>query len=112
MGAGSQWDTKTRRKTMQGNPVRYLDPNELIWEAPPKSKNDKAREARERWSQIAATLKGNPYEWAIITVREQRGAVDKTAATARLGADYEVTSRSVGVETRLYARYAPKGGNG
>lgn len=92
-------------------PVRHLDEHELIWEAPAKSKQDKDRESRERWLRITAALKEKPFEWAVIAIKEQRGQLNKAEAIARLGTEYEVTSRSVGAETRLYARYTPKGGN-
>jgi hypothetical protein len=80
----------------------------LRWEEPPARRNGVVRD----WVAIAADLKAQPGEWAIIAVcvnqplagQTARQVRDSSYAALRDGR-YEAKARSVDGEHRVYARY-------
>ena len=92
---------------MRPTTVEYLDENQLVWDEPPMSKREIANLARERWLRVVAALKERPGEWAIVARKPTRQHLNTGSVVERLGPDFQVASRVVDGEGRLYARYNP-----
>lgn len=64
------------------------------------------------WATIAGRLRSRPGEWAVVVLCKTGNNAAVTARHIRLGkyrdlpvGEYEATSRTVGSEYRVYARY-------
>lgn len=89
---------------------------EVRWEDPPPARG--TRQARSRWHRIAAELRANPGQWAVVATYPSMSArstavkinAGKVAAMRPAG-HWEACTRTVEGETRIYARYVG-GGSG
>jgi hypothetical protein len=85
-------------------PITYFDSNEIVWEAPPRSRKEIAQEREDRWARIYKTLRDHPNEWAVIAVKPGPSA-NVEPFKFKFGPEFDVTTRRMGSETRIYARY-------
>lgn len=85
----------------------------LRWEDPPSCRRTGAASPRVNWPLIAAALRANPNQWAIVCVAAERASAARTANRIKVGriqslypvGAYEAKARTVGGECRVYARY-------
>ena len=87
--------------------------DEIVWEAPPPSRQGQGGGRPSRMDPLAAALRTRPGEWALayqceasnVASRRMYGITRGIAASFRPAGAFEATSRKVDGEYRVYARY-------
>lgn len=91
----------------------------IRWEAPPPTKYGKGRgrrpqgDGRDQWETVAADLRAQPGEWAVIAEMENNGPVSTLTSAIKRGATpawepagaFDAAMRKQGDLTVVYAVY-------
>lgn len=87
--------------------------SDFVWEDPPSAARGGVRGRVSKWQTEADELRNRSKEWALLSIKQTRGAATSMANDIDNGilhafkpaGSFEATTRTVGSEYRVYARY-------